>query len=91
MCALREPFGDNGRIGMYASLFIIIIILGFIKYHYGCYYYLLLLFIILYSASLSKKKKEKDCTIYDVEIVCLTMEIQVSLIEPKYEQQVSRP
>ena len=28
---------------------------------------------------------------YDVEIVCLTMEIQVCLLEPKYEQQVSRP
>ena len=31
-----------------------------------------------------QKKKERDCTIYDVEIVCLTMEIQVYLIEPKY-------
>ena len=51
---------------------------------------LLLLFIILYCAPLTKKKKEKDCTAYDVEVVCLTMEIKVRLIEPKYEQHVSR-
>ena len=30
---------------------------------------------ILYYAPLNKKKKEKDCTTYDVEIVCLTMKI----------------
>ena len=52
---------------------------------------LLLLFIILYYARLNKKKKKKDCTTYDMEIVCLTMEIQICFIEPKYEQQVSRP
>ena len=49
----------------------------------------LLLFRILYCASQSKKKK--DCsTTYDVQTVCLTIELKVCLIEPKYEQQVSR-
>ena len=36
---------------------------------------LLLLFTVLYYAPLIKSKKENDCTTYDVEIVCLTMEI----------------
>ena len=52
---------------------------------------LLLLFIILYCSPISKKKMEKYCTTYDVEVVFLTRERQVCLIEPKYEQQVSRP
>ena len=50
---------------------------------------LLLLFRILYCAPLSKNRKEKDCTTCDVEITCLTMEIQVYLIESKRNCLVS--
>ena len=50
---------------------------------------LLLLFRILYCALLSKK--EKDCTTCDLEVICLTTGIYACLIEPEYEQRVSRP
>ena len=47
--------------------------------------------MILYYAPLNKNKKEKEHTTHDVEIVSLTTEIKVCLLERKYELQVARP
>ena len=74
MRALREPFGDIGETEMYVLLLIIIIIIiiindifmGIINIYYLEFY------IVSHKA---KRKKEKDCITYDVEIICLTMEI----------------
>ena len=65
-------------------IIIIIVFIGIINIHY----YDLEFNIVPHKA---KAEKEKDCTTYDVEILCSTMEKQLGLIEPKYEQQVSRP
>ena len=54
MCALGEPLGDIGRIGMYALSFIIIIIYDsfnisiVIIIYYYYYYYCLEFFIVLH-------------------------------------------
>ena len=74
MRALREPFGDIGETEMYVLLLIIIIIIiiindifmGIINIYYLEFY------IVSHKAI---RKKEKDCITYDVEIICLTMEI----------------
>ena len=82
MRALREPFGDIGRTEMYVLLLIIFIIITII---------IIIIIIIIYDIIISiiniyylefyivshkaKRKKEKDCITYDVEIVCVTMEI----------------
>ena len=63
-----------------AIIIIVIIIIVIINYLLSLLLLLLLLlfllsFIILYYASLNKKENENDYTTYDVEIVCLTMEI----------------
>ena len=68
---LREPLEDISLIQMYAIsiIIIIIIIIGIINiYHH----YYLESYIVPHYA---KRKKEKDCTTYDMEIFCLTMEI----------------
>ena len=70
------------------SLIIVIIQDSFIIIGITDIYYCYLEFYVV--PHLAKRKKEKDYTTYDAEIVCLTMEIKVCLIEPKYEQQVSR-
>ena len=52
-------------------------VIGIINIYYYCYYYYYYYYYYctpLYSTK-AKRKKEKDCTAYDVKVVCLTMEI----------------
>ena len=86
MCTLQEP------------LEILVLLLSAIHLIICyCYYSLLFIIIIIWNSILcptkqkkKKRKKKKDHnTTDDVKIVCLTVE--VCLIEPKYEKQVSRP
>ena len=91
--SLRERHGDIARIEMYASFIIIItisiivviiIIIIIIVIIINIYYYHYLEFYTVPHEA--KRKKKKDFSTYDLQIVCLTMETQVCLIEPKYEQ-----
>ena len=81
MRALREPFGDIGRTEMYVLLLIIFIIITIIIIIIIIIYDIIISIISIYYLEFyivshkAKRKKEKDCITYDVEIVCVTMEI----------------
>ena len=77
MCTLQEP------------LEILVLLLSAIHLIICYCYYLLFIIIIIWNSILRPTKQKDHSTTDDVEIVCLTVE--VCLIEPKYEKQVSRP
>ena len=76
MRALREPFGDIGETEMYVLLLIIIIIIIIIIINDIFMGIINICYLEFYIVShRAKRKKEKDSITYDVEIICLTMEI----------------
>ena len=85
MGAFWEPLGDISRTEMHA-LFRIYLLWSLVLLVFIIVVVVIIIIIIIttttatiYNSTLystkAKRKKEKDCTTYDVKVVCLTMEI----------------
>ena len=89
MGAFWEPLGDISRTEMHALFRIYLLLWSLVLLVFIIVVVVIIIIIIIiiittttatiYNSTLystkAKRKKEKDCTTYDVKVVCLTMEI----------------
>ena len=87
MGAFWEPLGDISRTEMHVLFRIYLLLWSLVLLIFIIVVVVIIIIIIIittttatiYNSTLystkAKRKKEKDCTTYDVKVVCLTMEI----------------